>query len=343
LKFDGTFGTDAQDVRQIIQACTAKKVVLYAHGGLVGEDAAVQVLADMLPVFESAGVYPLSFIWHSDFLTTLLNILKESLNKRKPEGFLDSAKDFMLDRLDDALEPLARTIGGKAQWDEMKENALGATVDKNGGARIAAEFLADLARKGTEIHVIGHSAGSIFHAHLIKLLCESVSLGNGVMPIKTCTLWAPAMTADLFKQTYLPLIGNGIERFSLFTMDDKTEQDDNCGKIYNKSLLYLVSNAFEAKPRIPLFRDGVPILGWKNSSGETVSCRRCSKRRKQSGFFPEHESQLPGSYSRAAHGDLTTIGRHSGDVLPLPERCIRAAFQAEPSTAALPSTPFAGR
>ncbi len=339
LKFDGTFGTDAQDVRQIIQACTAKKVVLYAHGGLVGEDAAVQVLADMLPVFESAGVYPLSFIWHSDFWTTLLNILKESLNKRKPEGFLDSAKDFMLDRLDDALEPLARTIGGKAQWDEMKENALGATVDKNGGARIAAEFLADLARKGTEIHVIGHSAGSIFHAHLIKLLCESVSLGNGVMPIKTCTLWAPAMTADLFKQTYLPLIGNGIERFSLFTMDDKTEQDDNCGKIYNKSLLYLVSNAFEAKPRIPLFRDGVPILGMEKFIRRDSQLQTLFKKKNAEWVLsPNTNAQLPGSYSTARHhGDFdndratiaATLLRITGK-----DASVRL-FKQSPSTAAL--------
>jgi hypothetical protein len=36
---------------------------------------------------------------------------------------LDTTKDFVLDRLDDALEPLARSLGGKALWDEMKENA----------------------------------------------------------------------------------------------------------------------------------------------------------------------------------------------------------------------------
>jgi len=39
------------------------------------------------------------------------------------------------------------------------------------------------------------------------------------------------------------------------------EQDDTCARIYHKSLLYLVSNAFEARERIPLFRDGWPILG----------------------------------------------------------------------------------
>ena len=255
LKTDGTFGNDKTDVKEIVSDYAGKKLVLYAHGGLVSEESAVQVLADLLPIFEAAGVSPLSFIWHSDFWTTLVNILKESLGKRKPEGFLDSAKDFMLDRLDDALEPIARTIGGKAQWDEMKENARMATTEESGGARLVAEILNWLPNKA-EVHLIGHSAGSIFHAQLAKLLA---SYG---IPIKSCTLWAPACTVDLFKQTYLPLVKNGgIEKFSMFTMDDKTEQDDNCARIYNKSLLYLVSNAFEDKPRIPLFRDGFPILG----------------------------------------------------------------------------------
>jgi hypothetical protein len=75
-------------------------------------------------------------------------------------------------------------------------------------------------------------------------------------------LWAPACTIELFKQAYLPAIQDGtIKRFALFTLTDDAEQDDNCANIYHKSLLYLVSNAFEAKARIPLFREGEPLLG----------------------------------------------------------------------------------
>ena len=66
------------------------------------------------------------------------------------------------------------------------------------------------------------------------------------MRIKTCTLWAPAITTALFRATYLPLVKSGdIGRFALFQLDDRTERDDNCAGIYHKSLLYLVSNAFE--------------------------------------------------------------------------------------------------
>jgi hypothetical protein len=80
--------------------------------------------------------------------------------------------------------------------------------------------------------------------------------------IASCTLWAPACTMDLFHQLYAPAIEAGqLRRFSLFTLTDQAERDDNCANIYHKSLLYLVSNAFENRPRIPLVRDGVPILG----------------------------------------------------------------------------------
>jgi hypothetical protein len=80
--------------------------------------------------------------------------------------------------------------------------------------------------------------------------------------VATCALWAPACSVELFKQTYAPALASGrIGRFALFTLNDRAEQDDSCANIYNKSLLYLVSNAFEAQPRVPLFRDGVPILG----------------------------------------------------------------------------------
>ena len=80
--------------------------------------------------------------------------------------------------------------------------------------------------------------------------------------IESCTLWAPACTMALFEQFYLPAIqADKIGRFALFTLTDAAEQDDNCASIYHKSLLYLVSNAFENPPRIPLLRDGVPLLG----------------------------------------------------------------------------------
>ncbi len=76
----------------------------------------MQRLAEYRPTLLASGVYPLAFIWRTDYWTTLTNILQDAVRRRRPEGILDAAKDFMLDRLDDALEPLARLLTGKLQW-----------------------------------------------------------------------------------------------------------------------------------------------------------------------------------------------------------------------------------
>lgn len=250
-----------QDFPAITKNWKKKRILLYAHGGLVSEDAAVQRLDEYREAMLKAEVYPVSFVWHSDFWTTLTNIIQDAFRRKKPEGFLDAAKDFMLDRLDDTLEILARNIGGKSQWDEMKENAYSAS-GKEGGARYVIRLLKKLNETmPLEIHIVGHSAGSVFHAPLIDLITGD-GKDNLILPIETCTLWAPACTTDLFKSHYLPAIKSGrIKKFSLFTLTDQAEQDDNCAKIYNKSLLYMVSNAFEVKAKRLLGKDGEAILG----------------------------------------------------------------------------------
>jgi hypothetical protein len=267
LRGTGTFGTTTDQVREIVTTDVPKltrgwakrRILLYAHGGLVDEQSAVQRVAQYRAGLLAHEVYPLSFIWKTDAGTTLRNILEDALRRRGFGFDFRDVRDFMEDRIDDALEPLARTIGGKAMWDEMKENARLASEATDGGARLAAGLVADVYHDdpdGTEIHVAGHSAGSIFHAYMVKRLAEA-----GV-PISTCTMWAPACTIELFKQTYAPLIDGGqIDRFALFTLTDRAERDDTCANIYKKSLLYLVSDAFEDEARVPLFKDGVPILG----------------------------------------------------------------------------------
>ncbi|MBC3832410.1 C1 family peptidase [Undibacterium amnicola] len=284
FKPGGDYGTSDEEVTNIFKndiptmfnASTKKKrLLLFAHGGLVSADAAVQRVAEYRGALLAEGVYPLAFIWNTDYWSTLTNMLQDAVRRRRPEGFLDKAKDFMLDRFDDALEPLARTMSGKAAWSEMKENALAAS-GKDGGARRVVQLIIALTKQfpDLELHVVGHSAGSILHAPLIQLLASKGVITSGPMKgqtganlsVATCTLWAPACTAQLFKSSYLPLIENGqIGKFAMYSLSDTAEQSDNCARIYNKSLLYLVSNAFEETQRIPGFSEGVPILGMENT------------------------------------------------------------------------------
>jgi predicted chitinase len=265
LKAGGDYGSTPaelahvfeQDIPRVTRGWDKPRILLYAHGGLVSEQAATQRLAEYRPPLLGGKVYPLAFIWRTDYWTTITNILKDTVSRRRPEGVLDATKDFMLDRLDDALEPLARVLTGKSAWDEMKQNALAAS-DPGGAAVLVADQLKALSKRlpGLEIHMVGHSAGSILLAPMVKLLAD-----RG-LEVRTCTLWAPACTVALFRSTYLPAMQKGtLGRMAVFALGDKTERDDNCAKIYNKSLLYLVSAAFEAQQRIPLFREGEPILG----------------------------------------------------------------------------------
>jgi hypothetical protein len=345
LKPGGDFGTSPEDIERIFQTdfpritkgWTKKRILLYAHGGLVDENSAVQRLADYRTTLLDHEVYPISFIWHSDFWTTLTNILGESLRRRRPEGILDEAKDFLLDRLDDALEPLVRGPG-KAMWNEMKENAIGATANQAGGARLAIEQLVKLVRDSdVEIHVVGHSAGAIFHAPIIQLLTTKGKISSGNLkgleghdlPIESCTLWAPACTIDLFEQNYQSAIDSKkIDRFTLFTLTDKAEQDDNCASIYNKSLLYLVSNAFEAKPRIPLSRDGESILGmekfinndksfqkllaskqvdWISSPNDKAEGSAQASTSKQHGAFDDDKATIKATLARILNIDILQV------------------------------------
>ncbi len=278
---DGTYATTEADVKEIFESefphvsfnWKTKRILLYAHGGLVSEHHAIEQVALFRSLLLEQEVYPLAFIWKTDYWTTWKNILQDALRRRQPEGFLNAGLDFIRDRLDDALEPLARRLTGKWHWDEIKENGVLATKNELGANRIVLKHLAQLVADDPtiEIHLAGHSAGSNFLAPFVQLLGTQGKIESGPMAhknglgqkISSCTLWAPAITTELFKESYLPVIEKGmIERFALYTLTDEAEQDDHCADIYHKSLLYLVSNSLEEHHRIPWQQpDGEPLLG----------------------------------------------------------------------------------
>ena len=324
LRDTGTYGLTPPALRKLVREqlrrtvapWTTKRVLLYAHGGLVSEDSALQFVANNRQFCLSSEVYPIAFIWRSDAWTTLKNVLQDALRRRKPEGILDAAKDFMLDRLDDTIEPVARTLGGKTLWDEMKENATLAASSAKGGARMTAAHIVEAVNAGEieEVHLAGHSAGSILMAPLAQFL-----VANGVR-IASLSLWAPACTIELFDETFLPLIKQkkGIDAFDLYTLDDATERNDDCANIYHKSLLYLVSGAFEAQVRIPFLRpNGTPLLGLaRDVKGPLKDLFDGTTRR---------WIESPGAFSRAVHhGDFdndeatlrTTLKRITGSSQP---------------------------
>ena len=273
LETEGTFASPPAEVEEIfgsdIPRLSAqwekKRVLLVVPSGLAPYNTFIQRAAEYRKAILDAQIYPLFLNWNMDFWVTIGTILQEALRRRRPDGAITSSLDFMLDRLDDTLEPLVRTLSGKIQWDEIKRRAFQSTYDPKGGARIVIKLLSEWIAQNpsAEVHLVAHSLGSIFAAPLVRLLTSQGKINTGILrgeigfgvPLASCTLWAPALRIDEFTRTFLPAIrSQAVRNFALYTLNDQAEQDDNVAKIYNKSLLYLISNALEDQR-------GEPLLG----------------------------------------------------------------------------------
>jgi hypothetical protein len=101
-------------------------------------------------------------------------------------------------------------------------------------------------RAAWELHIVGHSAGCIYASYSLS------ELRNLRVPLRSIQLMAPAIRVDEFKKSFLGPIGDGICPVpTLYILSDVGERDDDVGP-YGKSLLYLVSNAFEGQQQTPL-------------------------------------------------------------------------------------------
>ena len=118
------------------------------------------------------------------------------------------------------------------------------------------------------LHLVGHSAGSIFHAGLIQRLAEA-----GI-PVDSLNYLAPGLRTDEFERLVLPHVGpqKTVRQLSIFDLSDGLELGDSLGKggltVYHKSLLYLVARGLERLPRPGMFE--TPLLGLERSLREPL-------------------------------------------------------------------------
>ena len=253
-----------------------RRIVLYAHGGLNSESTGLEIASHQLQWWLSNHVYPITFAWETGVVETLQDQLSDLISGKTPAG---GFRLDLLEQVDRMIEKLAkRTLTWV--WDEMKENAARAADrlpakwdtapdDQIPGATLIAERLARYRadHPDVEIHLVGHSAGSIFLAGLIDRLADAN------IPVTSLTYLAAAIRTDTWLNHVYPHLTNGdITRFTAFGMNPARELDDICGAggiaIYHKSLLYLVSRAFErpANPDDP----EVPILGMAHFADQPV-------------------------------------------------------------------------
>jgi hypothetical protein len=250
----------AADARQVcltspskwLKSAKSNKLLIYAHGGLNSEAASLARARAVVPYAIASGIYPLFISWRSGSLETVSDIAEEVASKlglgpsatRLPAvGFWDRVTD----KTDRLLEPLLRLPGG-ALWDQMKINA--SRASEEGGVRALVGHLAELRAEhpNLEVHLIGHSAGSILLGKMLPLLASQQ------LTAASLRLFAPACTLDLAVKCYVPAVANQVvpaKHFHIHNLSDRRELEDRVGP-YRKSLLYLVSRSFEDVHKMPL-------------------------------------------------------------------------------------------
>jgi hypothetical protein len=261
LSDSGEYWTTKEDLARLFtsiqeasQSWSKRRVLLYLHGGVNDEKAVARRIVAFRDVCLQNEIYPVHIMWETGFWESLKDsVLDLFTNKDERSGanWLEKLREGAIEAKDRTIE-LTAAGPGTSLWNEMKENGRLASAAA-GGMRLVAQYaqaamerLGSAERKKWELHVTGHSAGSIFAAYAVELLA-----GLGVN-FKSLQFMAPAIRVDLFKKTLLPQIQRGsCPQPSLYILSDVGERDDDVGP-YGKSLLYLVSNAFEGRRETPI-------------------------------------------------------------------------------------------
>jgi hypothetical protein len=243
------------------------KIAIYAHGGLNSEDESIARVRVVGPYFAANGVYPIFITWKTGVLESVAGIIGDVKEGIQPQGtwkdLWESVRHASGEARDRAVEAAAEQIAVKAIWMQMKQNAEAAasrsqpiSVAGSGAKRapatltLLATTLGRLQAKapGTEVHLVGHSAGAILLGHLLD------AVGTASVPVASCTLYAPACSMRFAVDHYARAIERGVLRKSALHVDvlsDERELGDVVGP-YGKSLLYLVSRALETFHKTPL-------------------------------------------------------------------------------------------
>ena len=259
-------------------------LVIYAHGGLNGLAAEAARVDHLRSGFKRNRVYNYHLMWG----TSAFEVLRDSLvgaARRKDER----VGSVITDLADRAFEFVLRGVGTRI-WSQIKDDAEASFARQGGGTQGLRPILsaASGGPRPLALHLVGHSAGSII---LGRLLERWAATANASLALASVHLMAPACTVEFFNRHFAPFIGAKrgpvrIEKLFVYNLTDKREQDDAVGPdifeatvpFYHKSLLYLVSNAFEdEKPKkiagMAIFEkdlNGHPTINHAGEPGETT-------------------------------------------------------------------------
>ncbi|MFC4767040.1 hypothetical protein [Effusibacillus consociatus] len=271
LSDTGIFKSSDAQLKRMVQniVCFFKahpgtnRLVFYCHGGLVSEKVAGDGIKDRYKTFLDNHVYPVFFIWQSSFQEALEDHLRETIHERFREM-------SPIDRIvDEVIEEAAKLF--PEPWEAMKRRGEQVFASHGGGWKFFMLLAKGLRKENlqAEVHLVGHSAGSIVLAALLKQLLEGNGYVYPYLKMFTCTLYAPASTVQQFEDVYARAMDRYcLKRFFLYTLSDELETSDPSVPFYGKSMLYLISRGLEAQ------HGDQPIFGMEIYAKNSPSLQR---------------------------------------------------------------------
>jgi len=238
-----------------------QKLVVHVHGGLYSEKSAIRRAQLLGPYYYENGLYPIFIVWQSDAAQSLARLVencwKDIVTNPDSGVVMKDISAMDNEKIDRALEVATKKQGGKSLWSDVKQSAQtccskripaasGSGTKVKGAMVNVAQSLAKLDE--VELHVVAHSSGAVLLGYWLSVLAQKK------IELKTVSLYAPACTTKFAHEHFDKAVEKGVLALSSICIDylsDERERADSIGP-YNKSLLYLVSRAFEDMHKEPL-------------------------------------------------------------------------------------------
>lgn len=273
LSADGLVGTRREDLAGMAERVLLssplvdgnRHVVLYAHGGLNAEASSAVNAGRIWGLAKQRRVPMYFFVWESGITESVLGWLASDDDAGGPTRFSwQNAWERIKSGTRAAIREAQRALGAglapvvrEVFWGEMKGRARGASTPNGGAALFAAELFRVFARLPNDrytIHLVAHSAGSIYLAHLYRQALQGLLQRTPNAVLGSVHFLAPAITVADARAAFLADGRPAVPpvRFHVHTLRSQDEENDSI-QIYPSSLLtYVADHLEDASRRVPL-------------------------------------------------------------------------------------------
>jgi hypothetical protein len=205
------------------------------------------------------------FVWESGIDESIIGWLKSEDDVTGPTGFSwqdawekikKGAGAIVREaqkKLGAGLAPVAREVF----WDEMKGRSQGASTAEGGAALFSKQLFKAMSLTPNEkyrIHLVGHSAGSIYLGWLYQNILRNLLGGTPNIQLASIQFMAPAITVKRATEAFLANGNSPVpkNRFVIYMLKPQDEENDSI-YVYPSSLLTYVADYLEvANGRVPI-------------------------------------------------------------------------------------------